>query len=127
MPDPRRLGFWSQALAILQLSVQSARNKIGGAKAARKGMRTATAYKHDRKPLVPILLTLMFFGIAANSAYQGIHGLAHYADEHWPAGSEDLEVLEVSSFEYSSLDGRNRAPNAFHRELKMNTSWRKVW
>lgn len=127
MPDPGRPprpGFLAQALAILKLSAQAYRNQLGRRGKSRKGWRDATALKHDRKVVLPILFSLMMLGVASNSCYQGVHALARYADNHWPA-TENSEVLKVGHMVYSSLNYRvhfaeysSNAEAAFERNDK---------
>ena len=132
MPEPTRPtrpGFWSQAMAILRLATYQARNQFGSnLRGSRKGMRDATANKHDRSLLLPGLFALLLIGIASNTSYQAVHGLAGYARDHWP-GERTPEVIEVTGRSRASL-WRDMQAGRFPRPVKIgprSVAWRASW
>lgn len=105
-----RPGFWAQALAILKLSAQAARNQFGRNLRSKKGMRNATGHKHDKGFILPLLFALLMLGITTNTCYQGVHGLARYADSHWPA-SQETKVIRVGSWVHFHLKHHETSPS----------------
>ena len=98
-------------MAILKLSATQARNQFGNnLRGSRKGMREATASKHDRGLLLPVIFGLLFIAIASNSCYQAVHGLARYARDQWPGDEATGDVIEVSHSVHFHLSFRTRHP-----------------
>lgn len=115
MPEPadhRSPGLWPQVVAILKLSALQARNQFSRSRTSRKGLRAATANKDIPKIVLPVLLGLLMLGVATNTCYQAVHGLAHYAQHHWPTGV-GIEPLEVGIIEYWQLERRALNPEMY--------------